>query len=578
MLLKHWASRLSVLVACGLVVNATPGRCEIRADEIDFSPFQNVAYDAAQNVPESILTRNISAQAGQVQTGSVVPEVPADDTEAPVQTQPESTDATTGQPAPVAAPSAGASASPAAAYNNCAPSCSCTVCTKKKKAALKAAAGSAHKGVFYANDFSYLEDPCWDGCWTGDSFKRLGHSNFKVDFGGQYRARYHGEYGHRGLGITGADDEFLLHRLRLYSNVEMGNNIRFYLEGLHAESRYEDFAPRPIEENHLDVQNLFVDVKLIDTGSSSLVARAGRQEIFLGAQRYVSPLDWGNTRRTFDGGRLIYSSSNWNVDAFWLAPTVRDRSDFDESNEDSALYGVYGTKQTCDNATVDLYWLAFDNDLAGFYFDSLGARYNGTIGQFLFETEGAYQFGQNTDGSDHDAGFFVVGAGKKLEQLRFSPTTWFYFDWASGGDTLGTGQGHHHFQPLAHKYNGFMDLYGRRNLVDLNVLTTLNLNKKVQLLFWYHSFWLENQNDTPYSVTMAPQQAGVVPADDHLGHELDTVLQTSITPRSNILFGYSYFWAGDYYDTPGLTTRFGGPLTQDTADAHFFYTQYQLNF
>ena len=51
-----------------------------------------------------------------------------------------------------------------------------------------------------------------------------------------------------------------------------------------------------------------------------------------------------------------------------------------------------------------------------------------------------------------------------------------------------------------------------------------------------------------------------------------------ITPRSNILFGYSYFWAGDYYDTPGLTTRFGAPLTKDTADAHFFYTQYTVNF
>ena len=77
---------------------------------------------------------------------------------------------------------------------------------------------------------------------------------------------------------------------------------------------------------------------------------------------------------------------------------------------------------------------------------------------------------------------------------------------------------------------------------------------------------------------MAPQQAGVVPADAHLGNEIDFVLTCGITPRSNILFGYSRFWAGDYYDSPGLTDRFGNPLTKDTANADFFYTQYTLNF
>ncbi len=29
------------------------------------------------------------------------------------------------------------------------------------------AAGS-HKGLYYANDFSYLKDPCYEGCYLGD--------------------------------------------------------------------------------------------------------------------------------------------------------------------------------------------------------------------------------------------------------------------------------------------------------------------------------------------------------------------------------------------------------------------------
>jgi len=84
-----------------------------------------------------------------------------------------------------------------------------------------------------------------------------------------------------------------------------------------------------------------VDLTLIDNGNSKLVARGGRQELLLTAQRYASPLDWANTRRTFDGGRLLYTNSNWTIDGFWLAPLVRDARNFDEANEDVAFYGVY---------------------------------------------------------------------------------------------------------------------------------------------------------------------------------------------------------------------------------------------
>lgn len=481
--------------------------------------------------------------------------------------------------APVMAPPP---ASAAACCPAPAPACQPACCTEEKKKALAAAAKGAHKGVFYANDFSYLSDPCYDGHLLGDSLKRLGGDGFTVDLGGQYRARMHREENHNGLGITGRDDDFLLHRIRLYMNAEIGDNIRFFAETLHADSNYEDFGPRPIEENHFDLQNLFVDLTLLSDGDSKLVARAGRQEIALGAQRYVSPLDWANTRRTFDGGRLMYTGSDWNIDGFWLAPTIRDFRDFDESNENAALYGVYATnKSLFDNGTLDLYWLAFDNENAGaqgFFFDSLGARYNGKLGGLLFETEGAYQFGQNTDGTDHDGGFFMAGLGKAFTEHSCKPTAWVYFDWASGDDEQAAGKGHHHFQPLAHKYNGFMDLYGRRNLIDFNIFSTLQIAPKVKAVLWYHNFWLENENDTPYSVTMAPQQAGVTPTDSHLGNELDFVLQLGITPRSGLALGYSRFWAGEYYNSPGLLTADGAPLTQDNASANFFWAQYTLNF
>lgn len=449
-------------------------------------------------------------------------------------------------------------------------------CTEEKKKELAAKAKGAHKPLFYLNDFSYLNDPCYDGHLLGDGLKQLGGPGFMVDLGGQYRARVHREENHRGLGITGGDDDFLLHRLRLYMNAKIGDNVRFFAETLHADSNYESLGIRPIEENHFDLQNLFVDLTLLNNGSSKLVARAGRQEIALGNQRYVSPLDWANTRRTFDGGRLTYSNEVWNIDAFWLRPTVRDFRSFDESNDQVEFYGIYGTNKSPANGALDLYWIGFDTP--AFEFDSIGARYNGKLGGLLFETEGAYQFGTNADNSDHSAGFFMAGLGKSFSEASCKPTTWVYLDWASGDDAQAAGNGHHHFQPLAHKWNGFMDLFGRRNLVDFNILTTMQISPKVKALLWYHNFWLANENDTPYGVTMQPFNAAVTPADAHLGNELDFVLTVGINARSNVLFGYSRFWAGDYYDSPGLTTRFGGPLTKDTANANFYYCQYTLNF
>ncbi len=68
---------------------------------------------------------------------------------------------------------------------------------------------SAYKGVFYANDFSYLSDPAYDGPYfVGDSLKGL--LDKKLDLGGEYRSRYHHENNHRGYGVTGQDDQFWL--------------------------------------------------------------------------------------------------------------------------------------------------------------------------------------------------------------------------------------------------------------------------------------------------------------------------------------------------------------------------------
>jgi hypothetical protein len=452
-------------------------------------------------------------------------------------------------------------------------------CDGEKQAKLQQAVAGAYKNVFYENNFDYLCDPCYSSRVLGDQLKRLSVTDgVIVDVGGQYRLRHHSERNFRngapyGPGLTGFDDDFLLHRTRLYVNAEVGTRFRFYGEMLDAVSNYEELTPRPIEENRTDIQNLFGDFLLLDGCRGSLTARLGRQELQYGSQRLISPLDWANTRRTFDGGQLLWKGTNWNVDALWTRPLQRRNPDYltrlDAPAWDEELYGLFSTYKGLDNGSIDLYWLAYDNHAIGFLYDTLGARWSGDRGDWLYEFEGAYQFGRNADGSDHAAGAWTLGLGRRFSDLQWKPTLWAFYDWASGDDTRGNG--FHHLFPLAHKYLGFMDLFGRRNIQTANLQLTMAPHDKLRLLAWYYYFALQNIDDVPYDVVMAPfanLPAGSAGSRD-LGHEIDLSATWLISPRTNLVLGYSHFFSGAFYDT--------SPVPY-SGDADFLWTQFTVNF
>jgi hypothetical protein len=150
------------------------------------------------------------------------------------------------------------------------------------------------------------------------------------------------------------------------------------------------------------------------------------------------------------------------------------------------------------------------------------------------------------------------------------PTLWIYYDWASGSNDLGAGNGFNHLFPLAHKYLGFMDLYGRSNIQTPNVQLTVQPSEKWKLMVWYYYFFLQTRDDTPYNVNMTPFNPGNRPASRDLGHEIDFLATYTICPRMDLLLGYSQFFSGRYYSqTPGAPHQ---------GNASFFYVQWQWNF
>ena len=395
--------------------------------------------------------------------------------------------------------------------------------------------------------------------------------------GGSYRIRFHNENNMRRAGLTGLDDNFTLHQTRLWIDAELDEKLHIHAGYIDAASFGETYRPRNAEVNRSDLYQLYADALLLDS-NGTLTARLGRQEMRYGSARLIMAPIWANRRRTHDGVRMIWNSADWDVDAFWVHPAYRDAAHFtafDDSNEYQQLYGVFSTYKNLQDAKLDLYWLAFDIEsstgtTSAALYDTIGSRYYGGTDDCLFEFEGGYQFGQNPDNTTHSAGFFTGGMGKSFTDVRWDPELWLFYDWASGSST--TGNGFNTYVQRAHYYLGTMDLYGRRNLQDINIRLTTKPIENVTFVVWYHYFMLATGRDVPYNLNMQPF-AGLTAGSagsKHLGQELDLTITWRPNEKTQVRIGYNYFWAGRFYDTtPGVPSN---------ANASFLYSHIQYDF
>lgn len=440
-------------------------------------------------------------------------------------------------------------------------------------------AALAYQGVFYDNDFRYLNSPNLDEFFLGDAWKQIPLGDaWMVDLGGEYRLRQQNESRLRYNDLRGLSDNFLLQRTRLYTSVKYGGFARFYGEALDATSSWQDYVPRPIEVNRFDALNLFAEARVSNAGDGELWVRGGRQELLYGDQRLVSPLDWSNTRRTFDGMKAYYRSAAFDLDVFWTRPVpfaqhLPNDHNFDRSSSTQEFYGLFGTAKSLPNQTLDLFYLALgDNGPVTSNSQLFGSRWLGKHNGWLGEVAGGYQFG-SLGPLDRSAGYFVLGAGREFSRLPWKPTLWIYYDWASGDSDPNDGQRNTFQQlfPLVHKYFGFCDLVARQNIQDFNMQLTATPSEKLTFLAWWHVFHLAEARDALYNAVGIPirfDPTGAAGTD--VGQELDLTLTYNFNARTSLLVGYSHFWAGDFV----LATNPVGV----TGDVDFTYTQLQWRF
>lgn len=380
-----------------------------------------------------------------------------------------------------------------------------------------------------------------------------------LTLGGQLRERE--EYFRNflfGASVPQETDAYLLSRLRLSADLHVSPNLRLFAEEKSAFALDRDLqggsTSTYVEEYAL--QNAFADVIFAAAG---VMLRGGRQEMLFGSQRLVGEPDFGQTRRTYDGGRAFVQIRDWTINLFGAQPVVPQTDQFNKSTSEHKLFGVY-VAGPIHPVNLDLYWLGVDNAAASFNGTSgrerrhtLGGRAWGKIRQTSvdFEVEGAAQFG--TIGGQDIAAWMLTGVlGYTAAAVQVSPRIYAEFDYASGDAKPGGGVGtFNQLYPATHSFLGYIDYIGRQNIVSestgFSIAPLHDLTLSVQQYF----FWRASDGDALYNKSGAVFRTGTGTTARYVGAELDLFASYNFTRHLLGYAGYSHFFAGDFIRQTG---------------------------
>ncbi len=254
-------------------------------------------------------------------------------------------------------------------------------------------------------DYSYLKGPA-SPIDPFDGLKYIplgGHDDWYLSLGGQARARFD-YFNNAGFGKGKQSEQgFELVRLLANADLHFGPNLRAFIQ-LNSGLEYDRFGGARIGDvDDFDIQQAFVDVNFPLQDSKSMLLRVGRQESIYGAQRLISPNDWANVRRTFEGMKLSLSLPGDTLDVFVTQPVEIEKAHFNSGQRDTLFAGIYNVTALpgllpSAGTRLDLYLLDLDRnrssetpvDSAAY---TLGVRLHSRPAPWDFDVEADWQFG-----------------------------------------------------------------------------------------------------------------------------------------------------------------------------------------
>jgi hypothetical protein len=394
-----------------------------------------------------------------------------------------------------------------------------------------------------------------------------------LSLGGQVRLRLEGWDGFA-FGAPADDDAaLLLTRLRVHADLHVSERFRVFVEAKSAFTTDPDAlgGARRTDSDTIDLQNGFLEWTQPLAGESTLRLRAGRQELRLGKQRLVSPLDWANARRTFDGATLEWLHGKDEIALLAVAPVRVRPYQRNDHVTDLGFWGLHARRELSAAARVDAYYygLAREGANGEERRHTLGARASSPIASTRFDVEGeaAYQFGR-AGSADISAGMVAAQLGYWLQELRVSPRFFAGVDWASGAEHAGGDVAlFDQLYPLGHAYLGIADLEGRQNVIALSAGLSARPLPALTAELVLHHFRRAGRADGLYNAGGALLRAGDPTASREVGEEIDVSFAYRYDAHTLIGGGWAHFFPGHFVQQTG-----------PARDVDFAYLFAQLTF
>ncbi|WP_290968587.1 alginate export family protein [Flavobacterium sp.] len=349
-------------------------------------------------------------------------------------------------------------------------------------------------------------------------------------------------------------NNFLLQRYDLHADVHLGKRVRIFAQLRSALEDGRANGARGIDEDQLNVQNLFVDVNVWQQKDKKITIRAGRQELDYGSGRLISVREGPNARLYFTGGKLMYTSSRVSIDAFaMMADTVHTGVFDNKMSKQLNLWGAYSKIIFPKAGNLDLYYLGFRRDESVFE-EGIAPERRHTIGSrlwkygggFIYNLEAAYQFG--TFGSGNiNAWTGSVDIGYMFENVKFKPTINLRNDYISGDQNQGNGD-LQTFNPLYPKggYFGFSPQVGPVNLIDIHPYATLDLLSNLKMQVDVVLNWRYSTQDGVYRPSGILNLRGSDSDERYIGTAYLANFTYNVNKYISVVSGIQYFKTGAF--------------------------------
>ena len=418
--------------------------------------------------------------------------------------------------------------------------------------------------------FAQAEKPAAPPPPAQDSMFKTLIKSVSLDGQARFRFEYRDPVAYTNLPASTRSDDLYLSRLRLNLKFTVTDDIDVYIQPQDQRTWGQEVSVLN-EDKNMDLHQGFAELR--NLLGEPLTVKIGRQELQYGDQRLISPLDWHNIARAWDGIKVRYAPGSCWIDAFYTV--IKEGNG---AAEDQDFWGLYGSYTGVEDHEFDLYLLgrqfrdnSFVDELGGtgdLIDTTAGARMKGKAAGFDYTLEGMFQFGHLAkDRVKADA--FAATLAYTLE-LPWKPRLGVEVDWASGDKDPTDGK-HGTFDPLypfAHALQGYADIFAFKNGKDLVGSIRVSPADTLTVQVDVHGFWLTQDRDAWYNAA-----GGVIRrdatgnSDSRVGTEVDLHARLAAGKWVKFWAGWSHFFPGPFVkDTPGTDRGMDWFFLQMTVD------------